>query len=519
MRPVLSITPRKVVVPFAVGGCTLPPGVHVTPCLYLAHRRPELWPDPTAFRPERFLDGAPRATLAAVRRRRAPLRRRRVRDDGAARGAARGRAPLRARARPAGGRADAPPRRDADARRAAARVVPLASSASHDVAVLPPQPHDRQAARSARRRWRPSCARRRRRGRPASAARRPRRGRAARPRRAPAALVTRKLARAEDDGYRNHARPRPARDRRRRAARGRAADRRGAARAARPYEAVATEPDREQATWLAFLLALVGPDGPELPGRGRGRRAAVRGRRAARACRPAQARAVAAYRQWAARAGSQAAGFTGEADWSPRRRFARVFERLALPGLGRAPRFELLDDARRRRPLRARARRARGSASRTTRRRRPPSACCCRATRCCSSGARATSRRACDVPLAALDRGFALWGDPGTEIEPADELAGRDALRARPAVSARARGGRAAASSLMRARLPRPGGARALPARPARRMTRGRGSSGAGRSPSSTSTRAPGRRGSRCRCCSRRRSRWPATRGRPSCGW
>jgi cytochrome P450 len=59
IRPVLSITPRKVVEPFEAGGWTLPPGVHVTPCLYLAHRRPELWPDPTAFLPERFLDGAP----------------------------------------------------------------------------------------------------------------------------------------------------------------------------------------------------------------------------------------------------------------------------------------------------------------------------------------------------------------------------------------------------------------------------------------------------------------------------
>ena len=59
LRPVLSITPRKVVAPFRVGEWTLPPGVHVTPCLYLAHRRPELWPEPTAFRPERFLDGAP----------------------------------------------------------------------------------------------------------------------------------------------------------------------------------------------------------------------------------------------------------------------------------------------------------------------------------------------------------------------------------------------------------------------------------------------------------------------------
>ncbi len=59
LRPVLSITPRKVVEPFTAEGWTLPPGVHVTPCLYLAHRRPELWPDPTSFRPERFLDGAP----------------------------------------------------------------------------------------------------------------------------------------------------------------------------------------------------------------------------------------------------------------------------------------------------------------------------------------------------------------------------------------------------------------------------------------------------------------------------
>jgi cytochrome P450 len=59
VRPVLSITSRKVVAPFALHGHTLPPGVHVTPCLYLAHRRPDVWPDPTAFRPERFLAGAP----------------------------------------------------------------------------------------------------------------------------------------------------------------------------------------------------------------------------------------------------------------------------------------------------------------------------------------------------------------------------------------------------------------------------------------------------------------------------
>src|SRR5438445_489332 len=49
-----------------------------------------------------------------------------------------------------------------------------------------------------------------------------------------------------------------------------------------------------------------------------------------------------AYRQWAARAGSQAAAFAGEPGWTPERRFARVLERMALPGLHRDARYELL---------------------------------------------------------------------------------------------------------------------------------------------------------------------------------
>ena len=59
VRPVLAITPRQVVGSYRLGDYDLPAGVHVTPCIYLAHRRPDVWEDPTAFRPERFLDGAP----------------------------------------------------------------------------------------------------------------------------------------------------------------------------------------------------------------------------------------------------------------------------------------------------------------------------------------------------------------------------------------------------------------------------------------------------------------------------
>ena len=59
VRPVLAITPRKVRRPYELAGHTLPVGVHVTPCIYLAHRNPAVWDRPTEFRPERFLDGAP----------------------------------------------------------------------------------------------------------------------------------------------------------------------------------------------------------------------------------------------------------------------------------------------------------------------------------------------------------------------------------------------------------------------------------------------------------------------------
>ena len=120
------------------------------------------------------------------------------------------------------------------------------------------------------------------------------------------------------------------------------------------YGEVAADGDAEERTWLAFLIAYLcpldeedpfaeiervrtswgssrlpdldevrtGPRSAHDPGRG--------------------ARTLEAYRTWAARAGSQAAAVTGDAAWTPERRFARAYERLALPGLHREARFDLL---------------------------------------------------------------------------------------------------------------------------------------------------------------------------------
>ncbi len=119
-------------------------------------------------------------------------------------------------------------------------------------------------------------------------------------------------------------------------------------------EVAASTGDIEERTWLAFLIAYLGPldgehpfasieqartawrDGelPQLEGVEAGPRGAYD---------PARGpRTVEAYRAWARRSGSQSAGFAGEPTWTPERRFDRVFERLALPGLHRDARFDLL---------------------------------------------------------------------------------------------------------------------------------------------------------------------------------
>jgi cytochrome P450 family 135 len=59
LRPVISIVLRKLTEPVEIGGYELPAGVSVAPCVYLAHRNPEVYPEPERFRPERFLDNPP----------------------------------------------------------------------------------------------------------------------------------------------------------------------------------------------------------------------------------------------------------------------------------------------------------------------------------------------------------------------------------------------------------------------------------------------------------------------------
>jgi cytochrome P450 len=59
LRPVVPLAGRRLAGELRVGDWELPPGTDVTPVFWLTHTRPDLYPDPFAFRPERFLDGAP----------------------------------------------------------------------------------------------------------------------------------------------------------------------------------------------------------------------------------------------------------------------------------------------------------------------------------------------------------------------------------------------------------------------------------------------------------------------------
>ena len=217
--------------------------------------------------------------------------------------------------------------------------------------------------------------------------------------------MTKKLERAADDGYRNALVPglRATAD----------AERLAAAMAAAtarleppgPYPEIAAEPDLEEATWLAFLLALGSEERPTW---------------ASGESPAAHARTADAYRAWAERAGSQAAAFRGEPSWTPQRRFSRVFERLALPGFARAARFDLLTalGAAGRYELEAGELWLAAGEDKTTD----------AAKRLLVSGDKLLLERrarelaeAAEVPLGALDRAFAVWGTPGDHADLAAE--------------------------------------------------------------------------------------------------
>ena len=218
-------------------------------------------------------------------------------------------------------------------------------------------------------------------------------------------VVTRKLARAADDGYRNPLVPglRATADAERLAAA-------LAAAAARleppgPYAEAAAEPDLEEATWLAFLRAHGVDERPSW------------------ASGDSPSETARAYRAWAARAGSQQAAFGGEAGWTPERRFSRVFERLALPGFPRAARFDLLTalGAAGRYELEAGELWLAAGEDATTE----------AAKRLLVSGDKLLLERrarelagAAGVPLGALDRALAIWGTPGEHADLAGDVPG-----------------------------------------------------------------------------------------------
>ena len=59
-RPVLPIAqPRRIKQPVEIGGHTYEPGPALIGCIYLVHHDARLYPEPYAFRPERFLENPP----------------------------------------------------------------------------------------------------------------------------------------------------------------------------------------------------------------------------------------------------------------------------------------------------------------------------------------------------------------------------------------------------------------------------------------------------------------------------
>ena len=154
-------------------------------------------------------------------------------------------------------------------------------------------------------------------------------------------MVTKRVARAADDGYRNPLIPGVKATIEAQYLALTIVDASKRLEYPGPHPAVAEQDDRSQAVWLAFLLALVGPENSELQDKiGRG----------AYPCSddslsdfPQRYHStISAYRDWINRVGSVDEAFVGDSSWTATRRFARMFERLSLPNFARHNRFELL---------------------------------------------------------------------------------------------------------------------------------------------------------------------------------
>ena len=59
MRPAFPFTVRITKEPLELDGLTVPDGTIVAPFITLVHRRPDIYPDPFEFRPERFIGSRP----------------------------------------------------------------------------------------------------------------------------------------------------------------------------------------------------------------------------------------------------------------------------------------------------------------------------------------------------------------------------------------------------------------------------------------------------------------------------
>jgi len=59
LRPVVPLAGRRLATDLTLTDHTLPAGTDVTPAIWLLHTRPDLYPEPYAFRPERFLERPP----------------------------------------------------------------------------------------------------------------------------------------------------------------------------------------------------------------------------------------------------------------------------------------------------------------------------------------------------------------------------------------------------------------------------------------------------------------------------